>query len=71
MGEKTKSIKILVNALKGTNLMARVQALNVLEATDKKDVSIARADLQSIIAKNPQGYDVRAAVKLLSELPNE
>jgi hypothetical protein len=51
--------------------MARVQALNVLEATDKKDASIARADLQSIIAKNSEGYDVRAAVRLLSELPNE
>jgi arylsulfatase A-like enzyme len=71
LGEKTKSVNTLITALKGTNLMARVQALNVLEATDKKDVSIARADLQSIIAKNSEGYDVRAAVRLLSELPNE
>ncbi len=52
-------------------LVSLVTHIDNLEATDKKDVSIARADLQSIIAKNPQGYDVRAAVKLLSELPNE
>lgn len=71
LGEKNKSVNTLITALKGSNLMARVQALNVLEATDKKDASIARADLQSIIAKNPEGYDVRAAVRLLSELPNE
>ena len=71
LGEKTKSINTLIKALKGSNVMARVQALNVLEATDKKDASIARTNLQSIIAKNPEGYDVRAAVRLLSELPNE
>jgi len=71
LGDKTKSVNTLINSLKGSNLMARVQALNVLEATDKKDALIARPDLQSIIAKNPEGYDVRAAVRLLSELPGE
>lgn len=44
LGEKEKPISILINALKGTNIMARVQALNVLDAANKKDASIARAN---------------------------
>jgi ribosomal protein L12E/L44/L45/RPP1/RPP2 len=71
LGEKKKSIGILINALKSTNVMALVQALNVLEAADKEDASLARADLRSIVSKNGAEYDVRAAKKLLSELPNE
>lgn len=51
--------------------MARVQALNILEATDKKDASMARADLQSIIAQNRAEYDVRAAKRLLSKMPGD
>jgi HEAT repeat protein len=68
LGEKKNSINVLINALKGSNVMARVQALNVLETTDKKDALLARADLQAIIAHNAAGYDVRAAQRLLSEL---
>lgn len=70
LGEKKKSISTLVNVLKGSNLMARVQALNVLEATDKKDASITQPELRSIIAEKHSGYnyDVRAAERLLSEL---
>ena len=71
LGEKDEPVKILINALKGSNMMARVQALNVLEATDKKDAALARADLQWIVAQNRGEYDVRAAKKILSELPGQ
>lgn len=68
LGESKKSISILIEALKSENTMARVQALNVLEATDKQDAVMARNNLQSIIAQNLAEYDVRAAKKLLSAL---
>jgi hypothetical protein len=71
LGEKEKSIGVLISAIKGNNVMARVQALNVLEAADKKDASLARADLQTLVNQNDAEYDVRAAKKLLSELPIE
>ncbi len=71
LGEKNKSVVTLINALKGSNIMARVQALNILETTDKKDASMARAGLQSIIAENKAEYDVRAAKRLLSNLPGD
>ena len=71
LGDKKKAIGPLVNALKSTNEMARVQALNVLEAFDKEDASLARANLQSIISQQGKEYDVRAAKKILSELGNE
>jgi hypothetical protein len=71
LGEKEKSIGVLISAIKGNNVMARVQALNVLEAADKKDASLARADLQTLVNQNGAEYDVRAAKKLLSELPIE
>ncbi len=51
--------------------MARVQALNVLEAVDKKDASLAWGHLQALVNRNGAEYNVRAAKKLLSELPNE
>ncbi len=68
LGESKKTISVLIEALKSDNMMARVQALNVLEAADKKDAVMARNNLQSIIAQNRADYDVRAAKKLLSEL---
>lgn len=71
VGEKKKSVAILINALKGSNIMARVQALNILETTDKKDASMARANLQSIISQNLAEYDVRAAKRLLSKLSGD
>jgi len=71
LGEKKKSVAILINALKGSNIMARVQALNILETTDKKDASMARTYLQSIISQNLAEYDVRAAKRLLSKLPDD
>ncbi len=71
LGENKKAISVLIKALKSDNVMARVQALNVLESTDKQDAVVARNDLQSIIAQNLAEYDVRAAKRLLSELPGE
>lgn len=67
LGEKKKALNILVNELEGSNLMARVQALNVLENADKKDVSAVIPQLRSIIAEKHSGYDydVRAAKRLL------
>ncbi len=69
LGNKGRAIEVLINALKGSNVMARVQALNVLETTDKKDALLAGAALQSIIAQKSSEYDVRAAKKLLSGFP--
>lgn len=69
LGEKKKAVNILVNELRGSNLMARVQALNVLDGADKKDASAAVPELRSVIAEKHSGYDydVRAAQRLLYE----
>jgi hypothetical protein len=67
LGEKKQPVQVLITALKGHNVMARVQALNVLEAADKKDAMLARAELNAIVADNVAEYDVRAAKKILGE----
>ncbi|MEJ7769829.1 MAG: sulfatase-like hydrolase/transferase [Chitinophagaceae bacterium] len=71
LGERKKSVGVLINALTGNNIMARVQALNILEFAEKKDAALARVGLQTIIAQKRAEYDVRAATKLLRGLPEE
>jgi len=68
LGVKKEPMDILIRAIRGDNIMGRVQALNILEQVDKKDVEATRVDLQSIIDQKLSEYDVAAAKRLLSQL---
>lgn len=65
-GEKVLALAALQEALKNENLMARVQALNVLENMEH-DISPALKAIKALISpgKPSNEYDVRAARKLV------
>lgn len=62
LGEKTKAVAALGGALKNDNMMARVQALNVLQ-TMGRDAAPALNAAKALIPDDPDNYDydVRAA----------
>lgn len=65
-GENEKAVTVLAEALKSTNTMARVQALNVLEMIGVR-AKPAFPAIATLLKNNPReaDYDVRAAKKLL------
>ena len=69
VGEKEKVVSTLKDALKSDNLMARVQALNVLE-TMNQDAAEALSAVRTLIPHDPQkrGYDARAAERLVEKI---
>ncbi|MEX2233172.1 MAG: sulfatase-like hydrolase/transferase [Cyclobacteriaceae bacterium] len=69
LSEKEKALATLKDALKSSNLMARVQALNVLETTGK-DARSALDEIQKLLKDNIQDgdYDVRAAKRILEKM---
>lgn len=70
LGEKQNSINTLIDALKSDNVMARVQALNVLENM-KEDATPALAAVKELIFVDDShniDYDVRAAERLIENL---
>jgi hypothetical protein len=71
LGDKEMAVQTLSQALQKGNLMARVQALNVLETMDADAVPALPA-VKSIIPDDPdnRSYDVRAAKRLVEKLEN-
>jgi HEAT repeat protein len=69
LSEKEKALSTLRDALKSSNVMARVQALNVLETTGK-DAQTVLGDIQKLLKDNIQDgdYDVRAAKRILDKM---
>ena len=69
LSEKAKPINALRDALKSDNLMARVQALNVLENMGQ-DASGALKEIRDLIKENVADgdYDVRAAQRILDNI---
>lgn len=70
LGDKKESIRVLKRALRTDNLMARVQALNVLDLADEKELTAVVPDLRFIIEEKHPGfdYDVRAAEWLMGKV---
>lgn len=62
-------MQILSEALKDTNQMARVQALNVLETIGAK-AKPSFENVRALLKGNPKDsdYDVRAAKKILEQI---
>jgi hypothetical protein len=69
LSEKDKSLRVLRDALQSNNLMARVQALNVLENMDKDAMPLMDA-IKALLKENLKDgdYDVRAAKRLLEKM---
>lgn len=69
LGEKELVLSTLEKALQHDNLMARVQALNVLE-TMGQDAAPVLQKVQALIVENPQdqSYDSSAAIRLSEQL---
>lgn len=69
LGEKEIVLQTLTDALQKGNLMARVQALNVLETMDD-DAMPALGVVKTLVPKDPQDrdYDSRAAERLMEKL---
>lgn len=67
--EKEKALLVLTDALKSTNLMARVMALNVLENMGD-DAMPALDQMKQMLKENVQDgdYDVRAARRIIDKL---
>lgn len=67
--EKETAIGVLKDALKSDNLMARVQALNVLE-TMEQDATPALSAVETLTSDDLQDrdYDIRAANRLVEKL---
>lgn len=72
LSEKDKSLPVLRDALGSNNLMARVQALNVLEIMGNDARSLTDA-IKQLLKDNIQDsdYDVRAAKRLLEEMASD
>jgi hypothetical protein len=72
LGGKEMALSVLKQALTGGNLMARVQALNVLE-TMNRDALGALPTVKELLVKSPQDqdYDSRAAEWLVSKLESK
>ncbi len=71
LGDKEIAIQTLSRALQKGNLMARVQALNVLE-TMEDDATPAIPAIKAVVPDDPKNrnYDVRAARRLIEKLEN-
>ena len=69
LGETQAAVNALRNALTNDNLMARVQALNVLETMSKDALPTLQA-VQKLIPADGEGrdYDMRAAEHLADKL---
>jgi len=69
LGEKQSAVNTLREALGDDNLMARVQALNVLETMDE-DALPSLEMVQKLIPEDEEqrGYDIRAARQLADKL---
>jgi HEAT repeat protein len=69
LGEKEIVLQTLTDALRQGNLMARVQALNVLETMDD-DATPALDAVKTLVPEDPQDrdYDSRAAERLVEKL---
>ncbi|WKN42410.1 sulfatase-like hydrolase/transferase [Tunicatimonas pelagia] len=69
LGEKQAAVNALGNALADDNMMARVQALNVLETIDE-DALPSLKTVQQLIPQDESSrdYDVRAAQRLAEKL---
>ncbi|AHM61145.1 sulfatase [Flammeovirgaceae bacterium 311] len=72
LGEKELVLSALEKTLQHDNLMARVQALNVLE-TMGQDAAPVLQKVQALIAENPQdgSYDSNAAIRLSKKIQNQ
>lgn len=69
LADKEKSLPVLREALRSANLMARVQALNVLENMNKDALPLLDDLKQLLKADIRDGdYDVRAAQRLIDKL---
>ena len=68
MDEIDAALKILTRALKDENLMARVQALNVLEIMGD-DAKPALENVRELVPEDPdsRGYDIRAGRRILEK----
>jgi N-sulfoglucosamine sulfohydrolase len=68
LGERKAAVESLEQALRNDNLMARVQALNVLETIDE-DASPVLGSVKALIPDTPANqYDVRSARRLVEKL---
>lgn len=69
LGEKEKVLEVLIQELQNSNKMARVQALNVLDAmgADARPSLVAVERLASDMLQD-QDYDIRAANRLIQKL---
>lgn len=72
LGEKARAINVLKDALKSTNRMARVQALNVLENIGP-DAAPVVPELKTLLKEKIKDgdYDVRAAKRILDKLEKD
>lgn len=70
LGEKETAVSLLSKTLQSGNLMARLQALNVLETMEGKDALPAVKAIKVLSSDDPldRNYDARAANILLKEL---
>jgi arylsulfatase A-like enzyme len=68
LNEKERSLETLRQALKSDNIMARVQALNVLDHMGK-DATAAERDIRALLKDDIKDgdYDVRAAKRILGD----
>lgn len=69
LGDENAAVGVLKNSLKSDNVMARVQALNVLESMGE-DARPALAEIRSLLKRDVKDgdYDVRAASRILEVL---
>ncbi|MEX1239496.1 MAG: sulfatase/phosphatase domain-containing protein, partial [Cyclobacteriaceae bacterium] len=72
LSEKDKSLRVLRDALQSNNLMARVQALNVLGNMGKDAMPLMDA-IKALLKENLKDgdYDVRAAKRLLEKMTSD
>lgn len=71
--EKEEAVATLKKALQSDNLMARVQALNVLEKMALQDIAPASSAIKSLVSENPEdrSYDARAANRLVEQMQQQ
>jgi hypothetical protein len=68
LGNEGVALTTLIHALKSENLMARVQALNVLESMES-DAAPALEAIKTLVSDDPQdrNYDTKAAVRIMGQ----
>ena len=68
LGEKTKAVDTLIDALKKGNQMARVQALSVLDQLGNEASKAYPAVKAVIVGEKADGsYDIRAAERIIAK----